>query len=536
MAGCCPEVPPSAALGAAFSEANGPESDIRQGESVECYAARTGNTTGQQDDATGTVQDHIATTSVPLTRTATACSVNTTFTVTGPRVATSWTATPVPTGLTFSGATLSGSFNSSTFGQSFSIMVTASDGSGVIDSRSFTVAPSIGDSGTQISLQSPLPGAIVNSKFGPRLHPIQNVMKMHTGIDMKYTDHHTSDVLAAADGTVLLAGGNPASGYGIRVWIKHLSASGTQLCTTTYNHMSQVYVTVGQTVMAGQKIGHEGSTGASTGNHLHFEVKLPNGTFIDPQPLISGTLLVAAGTASNGEPSGAVTAQNSTASLSEEQAQAQQSSCQAFGPGYPPANPPETTDPTPVPALPSTDPFELAFFFVMQAEVGPFWDSSYPSDPDVIAGSIDTAVQRKKDGYVNTPNYPGGETKFGVAQKPNPASVVRSLTYVQAKNVGFNNYWKSSPIPAANIAPYLGIMMFDMNYLHGGGNARTMYNASGVSSVPVNASQAVQLAACQQLYNARVAFINRIPRPEFTRGWLARASACLAYIRTLPPL
>ncbi len=537
MAGCCPPAPPSSAIGAAFAEANGPESDIRPGESVECYMARGGNTTGLQDDATQNVPDKIDNASIPLNVTPTAVSVDVQFKLTAgsTRTATTWTMTPVPAGLTLTTAGhLTGTFSAK---GTFKVTVTAADGTGTIDSRGFTMGVQPGGEDAKIQLISPLPGAQVNSKFGPRMHPIQKVMKPHTGIDMKYPDRSVKDVCAAADGEVVMAGGNPSTGYGIRVWIKHLNGSGTHLCTTTYNHLSKIYVSTGQKVMAGQKIGLEGSTGASTGNHLHFECRLPDGKFIDPLPLIRGTTSVADKTLDNGDadPS-ATSAYSSNAALTDAEVQARQQGCEAFGPTYPPANPPETTDATPAPAVPSTDPFELAWYFTMTHEVGPQWTASSPSDPEVIAGSIGTSSQRKKVGYVNTPNYPGGETKFGVAQKPNPRLVVKTATYAQAKNLGFNNYWKSAPRSCVGIAPYLAIMLFDMNYLHGGGNAKTIYDAAGVSSVPPGASQSTQLAACEDLYAARVEFIRRIPRPEFTVGWLKRAKDCLAYIQTLPPL
>jgi murein DD-endopeptidase MepM/ murein hydrolase activator NlpD len=534
MAGCCPPAPPSTAIGAAFAEANGPESDIRPGESVECYMARGGNTTGLQDDATENVLNKIENTAIPLTVTSSSVSVQVQFKLTSgsTRTASSWSIENLPDGLTLSSSgLLSGTFSSSGI---FKINIIASDGTGVIDSRAFVLGAKPSSDDTKIQLISPLPGAIVNSKFGPRMHPIQKVMKPHTGIDMKYADRSVKNVRAAADGEVILAGGNTSTGYGIRIWIKHLNGSGIHLCTTTYNHLSQIYVSVGQKVMAGQKIGLEGSTGASTGNHLHFECRLPDGKFIDPLPLIRDSISVADKTLENGDadPS-SINTHSSNASLTPAEVQARQQGCAPFGPSYP-ADPADTSDPVPT-GLPN-DPFELAWYFTMKHEVGPFWSSSSPSDSEVSAGLIDTAAQRKKVGYVNTVNYPGGETKFGVAQKPNPGLVVKTATYDAAKKVGYNSYWKSAPKSCINVPPYLAIMLFDMNYLHGGGNAKTIWNNSGISSVPLGASQGTQLAACEELYAARVAFIRRIPRPEFTVGWLKRAKDCLEYIKTLPAL
>lgn len=524
---CCPSIPAIVAQGGAFAEANGPESDIRPGETVECYAARGGNTTGLHDDATENVLEKIAQNSIPLNRTPTSVSTDITFSLTdgSTRTPTTWSITPLPPGLSLDGARLHGTFSSMGV---YKVQVSASDGDGVIDTRGFTVAPSIGGEDDEIRFISPLPGAIVNSKFGPRMHPIHKVMKCHTGIDMKYADRSVKDVVAAGDGEVVLCGGNPAKGYGLRVWIKHKTAAGAHLCTTTYNHLAKIYVSQGQNVMAGQKIGLEGSTGGSTGNHLHFECKLPDGKFIDPEPLINGELKVAGSTDANGDAVN-LQARESSASLSESEAKARQSSCEAFGPTYPQSDPPETTDP--VPSAPSTDPFERAWFFTMTHEVGPFWNSSYPSDAEVQQGLIDTAQQRKKCGYVNTPNYPGGETKFGVAQKPNPRIDVTTMTYDAAKQTGFNNYWKSKKMPCDNKAPRIAIMLFDMNYLHGDGNARKIWQNAGITSSPGDSDE-VQLAACETLYQARVAFIKSIPRPEYQKGWLRRAKECLEFAKS----
>ncbi len=97
----------------------------------------------------------------------------------------------------------------------------------------------------------------------------------HTGLD--FAQPHGADVYAAMDGVVVQAGWGGA--YGNTIVIEH--ADGTR---TMYAHLSSSNVTVGQTVAAGEKIGEVGTTGNSTGPHLHFEVILPDGTQIDPAP------------------------------------------------------------------------------------------------------------------------------------------------------------------------------------------------------------------------------------------------------------
>lgn len=101
---------------------------------------------------------------------------------------------------------------------------------------------------------------------------------MHTGLDIS-TGGNNPPIFAAADGTIIKAGVN--GGYGNFTAIRHADGS-----ITHYAHQNQICpeVKVGSTVVQGQVIGFVGTTGNSTGNHLHFEVKNPN--FTDPLPLI----------------------------------------------------------------------------------------------------------------------------------------------------------------------------------------------------------------------------------------------------------
>lgn len=112
----------------------------------------------------------------------------------------------------------------------------------------------------------------ITSPFGTRFHPVQKRNKTHTGIDIGAG--HGASILAAEAGTVLRAGWN--SGYGNYVVIDH--GGGVQ---TLYGHCSALLVQSGQTVSRAQKIALVGSTGVSTGPHLHFEV-LINGSYTDP--------------------------------------------------------------------------------------------------------------------------------------------------------------------------------------------------------------------------------------------------------------
>ena len=112
----------------------------------------------------------------------------------------------------------------------------------------------------------------ISSTYGYRIHPITGTKKMHTGID--YAAPFGTAILAAESGTVLTAGWN--SGYGFCVTINHGGGY-----VTLYGHCSSLLVTAGQKVTRGQTIAKVGSTGNSTGNHLHFEVRI-NGSTVDP--------------------------------------------------------------------------------------------------------------------------------------------------------------------------------------------------------------------------------------------------------------
>ncbi len=112
----------------------------------------------------------------------------------------------------------------------------------------------------------------ITSTFGWRVHPVLGTSRMHNGLDFG-ADYGTL-IQAADNGVVISAGWN--GGYGNCVIIDH----GNGL-TTLYGHASQLYVTVGQAVTRGQPIAAVGSTGLSTGPHLHFEVRR-EGEPIDP--------------------------------------------------------------------------------------------------------------------------------------------------------------------------------------------------------------------------------------------------------------
>ncbi|MBW4599972.1 MAG: peptidoglycan DD-metalloendopeptidase family protein [Calothrix sp. FI2-JRJ7] len=118
--------------------------------------------------------------------------------------------------------------------------------------------------------------APISSPFGYRTHPVLGYRRLHAGID--FAGAYGSPIRAADAGTVIFAGWY--GGYGNAVIISHGKG-----ITTLYGHSSQLFVSEGQTVQRGQQIAAVGSTGLSTGPHLHFEVRL-DGTPTDPAPYL----------------------------------------------------------------------------------------------------------------------------------------------------------------------------------------------------------------------------------------------------------
>ena len=125
----------------------------------------------------------------------------------------------------------------------------------------------------------PAPGyTTITSRYGMRIHPILKVPRLHTGTDIGMPTG--SYIVAANDGVVIHAS-YTTTGYGNMVMIDH----GGGVCTM-YGHGSEIIAQLGQTVKKGDIIMRAGSTGWSTGPHLHFEVRI-NGKAVDSLPFIT---------------------------------------------------------------------------------------------------------------------------------------------------------------------------------------------------------------------------------------------------------
>ncbi len=132
-----------------------------------------------------------------------------------------------------------------------------------------------GETGKRFLTRRPVKGGgRLSSRFGTRVHPIFKTRRMHTGVDLAAPTG--TPIYASGDGIIEKAGW--ASGYGKKVEIEHVNGF-----ETAYGHMSRIAdgIKAGTRVRQGQIIGYVGSTGNSTGPHLHFEIKV-NGRMVDP--------------------------------------------------------------------------------------------------------------------------------------------------------------------------------------------------------------------------------------------------------------
>jgi murein DD-endopeptidase MepM/ murein hydrolase activator NlpD len=129
----------------------------------------------------------------------------------------------------------------------------------------------------KLPFNNPSPASDITSTFGNRLDPFLGRLAMHAGIDFRAPTG--TRIVATAPGTVITAGKN--GGYGNMVEIDH----GNDI-TTRYAHLSAILVNAGDRITTGETIARSGSTGRSTGPHLHYEVRL-NGEAVDPMRFLT---------------------------------------------------------------------------------------------------------------------------------------------------------------------------------------------------------------------------------------------------------
>lgn len=137
---------------------------------------------------------------------------------------------------------------------------------------------------SEYGLVWPFPGVSnITSYFGMRKHPKTKKYKLHTGVDISEGGCRGKDIVAAATGEVVIAGVNGA--YGNYIKIKHNLSN--NITYTLYAHLKTINVKKGQQIQIGQKIGTCNSTGNSTGDHLHFEVRINGNNCVNPLEYVS---------------------------------------------------------------------------------------------------------------------------------------------------------------------------------------------------------------------------------------------------------
>lgn len=135
------------------------------------------------------------------------------------------------------------------------------------------------DVDTGLKMSEPLKDYVITSSFGYRVSPVSGETGIHTGLDM--AAGYGQSIYAAADGTVADSAWD--NSYGNYIKIRHKNNT-----VTIYAHCSHLCVSEGEKVKKGEKIAEVGSTGASTGNHLHFEIRKDN-IRINPEYVLFGT-------------------------------------------------------------------------------------------------------------------------------------------------------------------------------------------------------------------------------------------------------
>lgn len=161
----------------------------------------------------------------------------------------------------------------------------SSDNAGFVQPQTATgstpaiIAPTYRPTAVSIPSRMPLNGAALTSGYGMRVHPVIGGRRQHKGIDLAAPTG--TPVYATADGVISRA--DWFSSYGLFISIEH----GGNI-QTRYGHLSRLNVAAGQQIKKGDLIGYVGSTGRSTGPHLHYEVRIA-GSAVNPVPYMQGT-------------------------------------------------------------------------------------------------------------------------------------------------------------------------------------------------------------------------------------------------------
>jgi len=161
---------------------------------------------------------------------------------------------------------------------SWKSLETGSVAAAPIAAATASAAVSFRPSTVSIPSRMPVEGAALTSGYGMRIHPVLGGRRAHKGIDLAQPTG--TPVYATADGVVSKA--DWFSSYGLFISLEH----GANI-QTRYGHLSRLNVAAGQQIRKGDLIGYVGSTGRSTGPHLHYEVRIA-GTAVNPVPYLQG--------------------------------------------------------------------------------------------------------------------------------------------------------------------------------------------------------------------------------------------------------
>ncbi len=163
-------------------------------------------------------------------------------------------------------------------GETIAVGEIIENGSGGSDIESVQAVKgtSLADYYVSVDPVMPVEGARITSRFGYRTHPITGNYGFHTGLDLAAAEG--TPIAAAFYGTVAETGEDDA-------WGKYVLMEHSEGFATFYCHLSEIYVEEGAVIRQGETIGLVGSTGWSTGPHLHFEVRI-NGVRVDPELLL----------------------------------------------------------------------------------------------------------------------------------------------------------------------------------------------------------------------------------------------------------
>lgn len=151
-----------------------------------------------------------------------------------------------------------------------------------------SLRPSVSDFGDPVALDSISDTAVLTSGYGERIHPVTKKRSMHYGIDVAIAGRKSSNIIASKKGIVTIARFSETAGN--FVVIKHAGGGFTK-----YMHMNSLSVNVDQEVVKGTVLGRMGSTGTSTGIHLHYQIHFldtSNKNAVDPSGFLPADTII----------------------------------------------------------------------------------------------------------------------------------------------------------------------------------------------------------------------------------------------------